>query len=496
MRYLLWCFCFWLLVGSAVSAQNAKIDSLKKVIETTTTTDTTALRHHLNLCTLYHQAGAYQEAIRTAFSALETAKKINHIPFQAEFYLILYDEYRLTEDAARTYEVLNKGLSLARQSKDGLILLNALIKMGRYFQESGNYPLSLDYFFQARNLANEIKASAWHFCVIHVNIGTVYYKNQELDKAENYYRIGLKKSQETRQDAITGKVIGYLAQIYADRKQYTDAKRLHQESIAYLTKVGDSVAIANNYTNLANIYKVEKDYPLALKFLDRALGMYRYAGFMKEAGQALAVKAKLFHLMNKSEDSRRTASEALTVARPINDLNTMKEAFLSLSLADSVLGNYKSAYEHYKLYTQYKDSLYNEDKAKEFGRIESKYHFEKKAEEAKRKEAELAKMEAEETERRDNLQYLTIFAGIIGLFAGLVFIGKFKIPTRVLDVAIFAGLLIAFEFLLILFDPVFEKYSGGIPFYKLGFNAIVAFAFAPLHGFLEGKLKKRLVKAS
>ena len=127
--------------------------------------------------------------------------------------------------------------------------------------------------------------------------------------------------------------------------------------------------------------------------------------------------------------------------------------------------------------------------------MESKYQFEKEAEEAKRKQEELAKIEAEKTERRNNLQYLTIFAGIIGLFAGLVFIGKFKIPTRVMDVAVFAGLLILFEFLLILFDPWLDNFSGGIPFYKLGFNTVVAFAFAPLHGFLESKLKKRLVKA-
>ena len=61
-----------------------------------------------------------------------------------------------------------------------------------------------------------------------------------------------------------------------------------------------------------------------------------------------------------------------------------------------------------------------------------------------------------------------------------------------MDIALFAGLLILFEFLLILFDPMFDKYSGGIPFYKLGFNTLVAFGFSPLHGWIEEKLRKRL----
>ena len=72
--------------------------------------------------------------------------------------------------------------------------------------------------------------------------------------------------------------------------------------------------------------------------------------------------------------------------------------------------------------------------------------------------------------------------------------GKLNIPVKVMDIALFAGLLILFEFLLILFDPLFDKYSGGIPLYKLAFNSLIAFGFAPLHGWIEEKLRKRLVK--
>jgi hypothetical protein len=173
-------------------------------------------------------------------------------------------------------------------------------------------------------------------------------------------------------------------------------------------------------------------------------------------------------------------------------MDLIKEISQSIYQSDSALGDWKSAFEYHKLFKQYSDSLHNEDKAKEFGRIESRYQFEKEAEEAKRKQAEAQRKEQLETERRNNLQYLSIFAGLMILFGGLAFVGKLKIPARVLDIVLFAALLILFEFLLILFDPILDEYTGGIPIQKLIFNSVIALGFAPLHGFLEKKLRRRM----
>jgi hypothetical protein len=194
--------------------------------------------------------------------------------------------------------------------------------------------------------------------------------------------------------------------------------------------------------------------------------------------------------------SKEYARKGLKISQEIHHLENMKKGANVSYQADSALRNWKSAFEHHKLYKQYSDSLHNEEKAKEFGRVESRYQFEKEAEEAKRKEAEARRLAEIETERRNNLQYLSIFGGLMVLFGVLAFIGRFRIPTQVLDITLFATLLILFEFLLILFDPILDRYTGGIPIQKLVFNSVIALGFAPLHGFLEKKLRVRFVKSS
>jgi hypothetical protein len=71
--------------------------------------------------------------------------------------------------------------------------------------------------------------------------------------------------------------------------------------------------------------------------------------------------------------------------------------------------------------------------------------------------------------------------------------GRFTVPVRVMDIALFLGILLLFEFLLILFDPIIDQYSGGIPVQKLVFNTFIALLIAPLHRIIERKIRKRLV---
>ena len=326
------------------------------------------------------------------------------------------------------------------------------------------------------------------------NIGILYDNQRNYSKALEYYEKSLNIKQQLKDSIGVGNSLLNIGGIHGIMKNYEKAFASIQQSLVIREQLRDQAGMATCLHGIANIYNAQGKYSDALDYLQKCLHIAEKSGNQYSISALYIELGGTYFFLKQTQKAKEYLNKGLKIAQDNAYLEWMVNSTGNLMKVDSALGDWKSAFEHHKLYKQYSDSLHNEDKAKEFGRVESKYEFEKKAEEQKRKEAELAKIEAEETERRNNLQYLTIFAGIIGLFAGLVFMGKFSIPTRVLDVAIFAGLLITFEFLLVLFDPWLDDFSGGIPFYKLGFNTLVAFGFAPLHGFLEGKLKRRLVK--
>lgn len=167
------------------------------------------------------------------------------------------------------------------------------------------------------------------------------------------------------------------------------------------------------------------------------------------------------------------------------------ELMSNLSIAKD---DYKNALKYYKEQQEIEDSLFNEEKSKEIGKLEAKYEMEKKMQEEKLLAEEHARQEADKKSRRDNLQYSGILIFLVILGAGLMALGRFAIPIRLAEGMIFFSFLLFFEFMLVMLDPYIENYSGGEPAYKLLFNAVLAGLIFPLHSFFESKLKSKLAK--
>ena len=149
----------------------------------------------------------------------------------------------------------------------------------------------------------------------------------------------------------------------------------------------------------------------------------------------------------------------------------------------------------YKIYTTTKDSVFNDSKSKEIGKLEANYEFEKQQEEEARVQLETEELKERNKSRRDNIQYSGIFVFVLSLFAAVFMSGKFSMSEKIAEGLIFFTFLLLFEFLLVLLDPYIESISGNEPAFKLLLNAALAVLIFPLHAFFEATLKKRLTRS-
>ncbi|MEZ5148441.1 MAG: hypothetical protein R2759_15580 [Bacteroidales bacterium] len=88
-------------------------------------------------------------------------------------------------------------------------------------------------------------------------------------------------------------------------------------------------------------------------------------------------------------------NKGLSIAREIGSLEYMRDAYSNLSQLDSLDGNYKKALEHYKLYVNYKDSLFRRKTQGKIVQSKMQYEFDKKGD---LKKAEQDKKDAEAKE--------------------------------------------------------------------------------------------------
>ncbi|MBL4716838.1 MAG: tetratricopeptide repeat protein, partial [Bacteroidia bacterium] len=251
-------------------------------------------------------------------------------------------------------------------------------------------------------------------------------------------------------------------------------------------------------------YDEEGDYSKALEYYFKALKIDEEMGNKREIASILGNIGSLYTETGRFAEAKVYLDSALVLCEDIGLLNYTMNFEKSMSHLCDTTARYKQALTHYKKYTTAKDSLFNEEKAKNIGRLEQKHEIEMAELKQNQEEEERSRQLHLAVSRRNSLQYSGIVLGLVFLFMG-IFIGARRFGeikarkthqhyVRVMEGALFISFLIFFEFVLVLLDNHIEQLTGGEPLYKLLINALLAGAIFPLHSFLEAKLKGRVIK--
>ncbi|MBL4577616.1 MAG: tetratricopeptide repeat protein, partial [Flavobacteriales bacterium] len=373
--------------------------------------------------------------------------------------------------------------------------------IGALYHQIGEYPKALESYLRSIKI-DEKNENLKSMAITYHNIGLICYAQRDLDRALDYMNRVLELNKGNLRTRKMAAVIGNIALVYwkigesapddsTKSAYYTLALEQHFLALEIDEEVGNKNGIARHFINIGIVYKNMGDREKAEEFYLKAHDRYAEIGAQRELTVVKGDIGLLFLDYGKKIEAERYFREALNIADSIGYMEGIKDWNLSLAELHEQNGNYLEAYNHYGRYTAAKDSLFNEQKSKEIGKLEAKHEFETAETERKRAEEELYRKEARAKSRRDNLQYSGILIFLVLIFAAVFMLGRFSIPIRLAEGMIFFSFLLFFEFTLVLLDPYIEQYSSGAPAVKLGFNALLAAMIFPLHSLFENKLKGR-----
>ncbi|MCZ6521424.1 MAG: tetratricopeptide repeat protein [Bacteroidetes bacterium] len=257
--------------------------------------------------------------------------------------------------------------------------------------------------------------------------------------------------------------------------------------------MNDKPGLAFSYVCMGENLHNRGQYDLALDNFFKCLSLNQELENFQRVAYALNDISLTYLESNQIDKAWEYANQSLSIAREIDSKNEVRAAYGSLAKISAVKADYKRAYEFQQKFNIVNGSLFSELKAKEIGKLEAGFEIEKRLEEQKRKEAEKAKNELDQKQRRDVLQYQLIFIFVIGFFVVLFFAVKYTISLKIIKNLAFVAFLLIFEFVLVLIDPLINRYTGGAPLFILLANAILALGFTPFHRLLENRLTKRFI---
>lgn len=349
---------------------------------------------------------------------------------------ILSDETRM-QDVKQALEYGNEALHLldsaSTEKKYGLtwvqknkaFLLNII---GIIYWQKGDNETAINFYLQALKLTDVlvskgIQAAEGEKCRSLNNIGIVYANMKNFDKGIEYFKkaldIKIKINAEQKSIANSYNNIGNL---YYEKKQLDSAGSYFNQALKIREAIGDKRGIASSHINIGQLCEERKDSISALNHYDIAQKYAEEIGEKRILNNALRSKGKVFVKLNKPDQAIDFLTKSLNMAIEQDAKLDIASTYEGLTLAFEQKKDFKQAFKYYKLYTTYKDSVFNENSSNIIAELNTKYESEKKEQRIKLLEKD-KEIDKEKHNRTKQVLLYTIIIGtlVLGL---LVYVAK------------------------------------------------------------------------
>lgn len=291
----------------------------------------------------------------------------------------------------------NQGLKLARKLnwKKGMAI--SLINVGiNYSYGKAEYSRALEYYLPALNIAEELKDSSILSGIFN-NLGGLYSMLNNNNKAIDYLKIAIKISEQTNDKAGLAIDLVNLGATYCDGlKNYSAALECFLKAL----RIDEELNIQNGTSTLINnigvVYMNLSEYSNGLESYSKALKLSIEEGSISQRANTLGNIGETYLSMTKSNNqeyinkylggnkaaclqlAKTNTDSAIFFNQQVGELHEVFKMYKQKSEIQILQGNYKDAFESYRLYTSIKDSVFNIEKDKKFTQTAMQYEFDKK----------------------------------------------------------------------------------------------------------------------
>jgi serine phosphatase RsbU (regulator of sigma subunit)/Tfp pilus assembly protein PilF len=293
--------------------------------------------------------------------------------------------------------------------------------IGIVYRKQSDYPKSMDFYFQALKLDEELGMKK-EIATDLGNIGVVYYRLKNYPKTLDYYQRALKIDEALGNKTGVARHLGNIGGVYAEQEDYVKALDYYFKALKMSEDLKSKGAIARHLGNIGSVYFREKDNVKALDYLLRSLKIKEELGAKSLIVTGLRSIGVLYTTTKKYPEAKDYLERSLAMAEKLGGLDDIKECHICLRDLYKGTGDYAKALEHFQIAMNVKDSIFDSDKDKEITRKEMTYEYEKK-DAASKATQEKKDVLSEANAKKQKLILIFVSGGLFLVFvcAGLIF---------------------------------------------------------------------------
>jgi signal transduction histidine kinase len=367
-------------------------------------------------------------AVVLAQEAIALSEKIN-------YYIGLGDGYirlGLVEKDMGNYDkalaFYRKSLTFRLQMGNEDLIARVYNNMGMAFTWKAQYDSAVHYLVMALKIAERLQIKSYQATYL-MNLGIAYVNNKDYEKAIQYNYQAKELYNQEEDSAGILKASVNLGSIYYEKGDYRLSLPLSREALQFAVLLEDDRNKFIAIGNIAVAYQGLNQLDSALYYMRQSLGYKNEIEDKRGVALDMNNMGMVFKELERSDSSTYYLSESLKLAEEIGEINLASRNAEVLAETFSKKGDYKKAFEYQQKFSTYRDSVFNESKAKAIAEMQTRYETEKKE-----KEIQLLNKDNEikglAIKKQSVLRNSLIGGTILIIIIGLLLFNRYRISEK------------------------------------------------------------------
>lgn len=271
----------------------------------------------------------------------------------------------------------NSALDAARALKDSGLIINMLNNTGIVYQYLGQYDAQLDYSLQALAIIEKYNKKE-KLAGMHHNVANAYLNINQFRKSIDHCLLSLNFHQETKNYDYVNRLYASLGQGYASLNLSDSALYYYKIAIKESVKRNDKYAEAAIYGYMANTYADRKEFKEMWRVSETSFTLSKELQSNQMLASSLYNIAYASYFNGDNAEAKKHITEALQIATRDSLKDELKNIYSILSYISARDGDFNTSLWAKKRNDSIQVTLLNEKVLETTSELERKYESEKK----------------------------------------------------------------------------------------------------------------------
>ena len=316
-------------------------------------------------------------------------------------------------DPAQSEDFGSQALALAEELSyvSGIAFAHRVIGVSHWSRSS--YELALYALFDGLEKYRSISDLLGEAnCLL--NIGLVYADRRDYERALSHYFNAGKAFQELGEIDRMATNYNKIGTIFIEQQKYNDALEYLLKALEIHRSSGFQYGISESNNRLGILYYEKGEADKGLRFLFESLGISKDNDDKHTTASNLSHIGRIYFEKGDHEKAKKYLEEGIISASMVKSKTILRDIYFDLKELYLELKQFQNAMTYFDLYSQMKDSIFNEEMAIQVANLQTKHELADK-----NRMLEIGKKEIAILEQQASIDKIMR----VGLIAGILILG-------------------------------------------------------------------------